>query len=156
VAQLFSLGHIRFMTWLEFLHKLSLMIGLGVDAVILYYVVPAFRRTRNIAFLFIAIACVVSVIGTVSDCTVDYRGLSESDYILFKTLRYFGYCLDFIFWAIGVVLLVRTALAGLQPIKKDDAEVPKVVVSHWKCSKCGEELEGQFTSCWKCGATKET
>jgi hypothetical protein len=21
----------------------------------------------------------------------------------------------------------------------------------WKCAGCGEELEGQFTACWKCG-----
>ena len=21
----------------------------------------------------------------------------------------------------------------------------------WTCSSCGERLEGQFTSCWKCG-----
>ena len=25
---------------------------------------------------------------------------------------------------------------------------------HWLCSHCGEELEGQFTACWKCGAAK--
>jgi len=21
----------------------------------------------------------------------------------------------------------------------------------WKCTKCGEEVEGQFTECWNCG-----
>jgi hypothetical protein len=21
----------------------------------------------------------------------------------------------------------------------------------WKCDSCGEEIEGQFTECWKCG-----
>jgi hypothetical protein len=24
----------------------------------------------------------------------------------------------------------------------------------WKCPKCGEVLEGQFTTCWKCGTEK--
>ena len=24
----------------------------------------------------------------------------------------------------------------------------------WKCPQCGEELEGQFTECWSCGARK--
>jgi hypothetical protein len=24
----------------------------------------------------------------------------------------------------------------------------------WKCPKCAEEIEGQFTECWKCGASK--
>jgi hypothetical protein len=22
----------------------------------------------------------------------------------------------------------------------------------WRCSNCGEEMEGQFTICWRCGA----
>lgn len=22
--------------------------------------------------------------------------------------------------------------------------------SHWQCSKCGEQLEAQFTHCWRC------
>jgi hypothetical protein len=24
----------------------------------------------------------------------------------------------------------------------------------WRCPQCGERLEGQFTECWKCGASK--
>ena len=26
---------------------------------------------------------------------------------------------------------------------------------HWKCPKCGEQLEGQFNVCWKCGYTRQ-
>ncbi len=25
----------------------------------------------------------------------------------------------------------------------------------WKCSRCGELLEGQFTDCWNCGASRD-
>lgn len=25
----------------------------------------------------------------------------------------------------------------------------------WNCRQCGEILEGQFTECWKCGASRE-
>ena len=25
---------------------------------------------------------------------------------------------------------------------------------NWRCPKCGEQLEGQFTSCWKCGGPR--
>jgi hypothetical protein len=25
----------------------------------------------------------------------------------------------------------------------------------WTCSACGEQLEGQFTSCWKCGNARD-
>jgi len=24
----------------------------------------------------------------------------------------------------------------------------------WKCPDCGEEIEGQFTDCWQCGASR--
>jgi hypothetical protein len=24
----------------------------------------------------------------------------------------------------------------------------------WTCASCGEQLEGQFSSCWKCGANR--
>jgi len=24
----------------------------------------------------------------------------------------------------------------------------------WRCPQCGEQLEGQFTACWKCGTTR--
>ena len=24
----------------------------------------------------------------------------------------------------------------------------------WRCARCGEQLEGQFTSCWSCGTAK--
>ncbi|MDT8303841.1 MAG: transglutaminase domain-containing protein [Sedimentisphaerales bacterium] len=26
--------------------------------------------------------------------------------------------------------------------------------ANWKCSECGEEVEGQFTECWQCGANR--
>ena len=25
---------------------------------------------------------------------------------------------------------------------------------HWRCTGCGEALEGQFTACWKCGSAR--
>jgi hypothetical protein len=25
---------------------------------------------------------------------------------------------------------------------------------NWCCPKCGEQIEGQFTACWKCGAAR--
>jgi len=28
------------------------------------------------------------------------------------------------------------------------------VTENWKCAGCGEEIEGQFTECWKCGAER--
>ena len=28
------------------------------------------------------------------------------------------------------------------------------VRSAWQCASCGEQLEGQFTECWKCGKSR--
>jgi len=35
----------------------------------------------------------------------------------------------------------------------DEALSVKVMTA-WKCDSCGEELEGQFTDCWKCGKSR--
>ena len=31
---------------------------------------------------------------------------------------------------------------------------PKEHPPPWKCPKCGEKVEGQFSECWKCGAKR--
>ena len=33
-------------------------------------------------------------------------------------------------------------------VQTKDADAPKPAC--WKCPNCGEEIEGQFTDCWKC------
>ncbi len=40
-------------------------------------------------------------------------------------------------------VVLRRALAPLGPIEKP-----------WMCAGCGEEIEGQFTQCWNCGASR--
>jgi hypothetical protein len=32
--------------------------------------------------------------------------------------------------------------------------LPAEPQSSWTCPSCGEQLEGQFGSCWKCGANR--
>ena len=34
------------------------------------------------------------------------------------------------------------------------SKLPEEAQSSWTCSSCGEQLEGQFGACWKCGATR--
>ncbi len=33
----------------------------------------------------------------------------------------------------------------------DEALSSHDTVPAWKCASCGEDIEGQFTECWKCG-----
>lgn len=30
----------------------------------------------------------------------------------------------------------------------------EAVKKPWRCGKCGEEIEGQFTECWNCGSSR--
>lgn len=39
--------------------------------------------------------------------------------------------------------ILRKTLAPLKPVRKP-----------WKCTGCDEEIEGQFSECWKCGETR--
>lgn len=39
-------------------------------------------------------------------------------------------------------------------IKQSWQSPPPVNAPPWTCPKCGETIEPQFTSCWKCGTAK--
>ena len=39
--------------------------------------------------------------------------------------------------------LVKTIVATVR-----ESEPP------WRCASCGEQMEGQFTNCWRCGASR--
>jgi hypothetical protein len=98
------------MAWLNLLTKLSLLVTVAVDAAVLCHVFPAFRRSKNTAFLLIAIACVLGIVDTVYDHAADLQGISASSYIVIRTLRRFAYFADCICWGIGIVLLARPYL----------------------------------------------
>lgn len=48
---------------------------------------------------------------------------------------------------------VPRALDLVSRFSKGEASIQSDGIS-WQCPKCGEELEPQFTSCWKCSTTK--
>ena len=39
--------------------------------------------------------------------------------------------------------ILRKTLGPLKPVRKP-----------WTCAGCGEEIEGQFSECWKCGESR--
>jgi uncharacterized OB-fold protein len=45
-------------------------------------------------------------------------------------------------------------LAEAMEIKKDYLGPQPAQGVAWTCPKCGEKIEPQFTSCWKCGTAK--
>lgn len=45
-------------------------------------------------------------------------------------------------------------LAEAMQIKQDWLSPKTPTAPPWICPKCGEKLEPQFTSCWKCGTAR--
>jgi hypothetical protein len=59
---------------------------------------------------------------------------------------------------IGALILWTVNRKKLDQIEKgDDASVmaPPPGGTPWTCPRCGEVLQPQFVSCWKCGAGKD-
>ena len=44
------------------------------------------------------------------------------------------------------------ALAAIKQGAKPSPDAPQA--APWKCPKCGEEIEAQFTECWNCGTSR--
>jgi hypothetical protein len=65
--------------------------------------------------------------------------------------------------ALGEVPWLET-LPELWVVDERDAQIAEriirtgrdhgVVGEPWRCGECGEQLEGQFTACWNCGAER--
>jgi hypothetical protein len=45
------------------------------------------------------------------------------------------------------------AESAMQLVRDALAEPPSDL-ANWRCAQCGEDIEGQFTGCWQCGATR--
>src|SRR5665213_797668 len=108
------------MQWTHFLWNVSLLVSVGAALTILAHVFPAFQRTRNKAFLFISIACVFGLIDTVCDHLGFSQSLQGDDYIIYRTLRQFGYFADITLTTIGIVMLARPFLADSKTTKPED------------------------------------
>ncbi len=104
------------MSWLRFLSYVSLSLTVAVNVIILCYAYPAFRRTRDKAFVFLAVACALGIVVTVHDHTVIPQSSTDHDYIIARTFRRFAYFVDEILWCTGLVLLIRSHLNGRGPV----------------------------------------
>ena len=47
----------------------------------------------------------------------------------------------------------ETQLNDAQRLIKENQTIP-ATGKPWQCSNCGEQLEAQFTQCWKCGSNQ--
>ena len=51
-------------------------------------------------------------------------------------------------WVLDDALAERAESVIRRVLQPSNQEEPP----SWKCPSCGEELEGQFSACWQCGA----
>ena len=66
-----------------------------------------------------------------------------------ETMPYPGAIFDPEVWVIEDGEFARAC--GLRDVV---TQLPPVSQTPWTCPSCGEKLEGQFGSCWKCGANR--
>jgi Putative prokaryotic signal transducing protein len=66
-----------------------------------------------------------------------------------ETMPYPGAIFDPEVWVIEDGEFTRAC--GLRDVA---TRLPPVSQAPWTCPSCGEKLEGQFGSCWKCGANR--
>ena len=55
----------------------------------------------------------------------------------------------------GIKILVPEADAQTARSLLGQPEPGDLSDKMWKCTKCGEEIEWQFTECWSCGSERE-
>jgi hypothetical protein len=102
------------MKLLEVLVALSPVITIAANVAILFYTIPAFKRTGNRAFLWLGLAALLGTFDTVCDYTIGFDIIrkAHADHLTYRTLRKITYFADCALNATGVVLLARAAVSN--------------------------------------------
>ena len=98
------------MTWLIFLFHTSAVVHITANIIVMFYVFRAFRRTKHRAFLLIWFACLLGTFDTVYDHTIGLESMQHTQYVAFRTLRYFTYFAVVGLDATGIVWLTQSLL----------------------------------------------
>jgi hypothetical protein len=104
------------MTLLESLVLLSPVVTIAANITVLCFVIPAYKRTKNVAFLLLGCAALLGTFDTVCDHLVvmDSHLRGAPNYTIYRTLRRFTYFATCILGAAGVVMLARNATSGFR------------------------------------------
>src|ERR1700731_1137891 len=101
------------MSWLTFLFDFSYVVVVVVGVTVLFCVLPAYKRTRNRAFLYLTFAYMLAIFCAVSDHTIGLWHMSHQQWVSYRTLRWFAYFAAAILHAIGLILLSRSYLSAI-------------------------------------------
>jgi hypothetical protein len=110
-------------TWLKILFYTSYAVTVIANVTVLFTVWPAYQRTRNRAFLYLAAALALGIFDTICDHTLGQADMAPVYYIPYRTVRRFAYFADVILLATGLTLLTRSYLASLPKDSDDTSNV---------------------------------
>jgi hypothetical protein len=97
--------------WFSALSDSYFVITLIVDAVVLTCLIPAYRRSRHPAFLYLMFAYLIGIFLITADYTIGQWHMSHNELVQYRTLRYFLYFADVLLSAAGVITLTRSYLS---------------------------------------------
>jgi hypothetical protein len=115
------------MTWTEFIYRFTTGITIAADVIVICHVFPAFRQTKKVAFLLIAIACVLGIIDTACDFWFihNHNIDNSSAYAVYYTARKITFIIDIVLSSTGVVLLARIFLNGTKSASSESEQRTK-------------------------------
>ena len=154
------------MTLAHFLHLLALFAYISINVTIFFYAFPAYKRSRRLAFLLLAISCGLGVFINVWDGTViqTSRSSNPNQYYWFYCIRQVFYLICAVCGGIASFLLIRaldpqpsspTLRDLLEREHPKEEELPKVTCpacdTEWELT-ADEAMQPTFT-CSECGNT---
>src|SRR4029077_19343374 len=95
----------RFLFWAEFV--LVAVIGIKV----LFSVFPAYRRSRQRAFMYLALGFMIVLFNSVADHTISLWHMSHQQYVTYQALRRATRLPGFVLVACGIISLTRLYLS---------------------------------------------
>jgi hypothetical protein len=108
------------MTLHSLLFNLSLIITVAADIAVLFAVYPAFKRTKNKAFLLLGFAFLLGLFDTICDHTIalDAYRIGPQTFLAYYVLRKFSSFAVTLLDAAGVILLTRAFMASHTPSRE--------------------------------------
>src|SRR6516162_2523334 len=109
-------------SWLSALYDSSFLISFVVDVVVLACVIPAYKRTKHVAFLYLMFSYLLAILGTTSDHTLGHWLMTREQYIQYRTIRSFSHFAVNILLAAGIISFARTYCSMFR--SRDEAQPP--------------------------------
>ena len=137
-----------------FLYNAAWLIEIGAAVIILYYVFPAYKRTRHVGLLLLSFSSAIWAFDTICDHTIGQTPMTGLAYYGYRALRYSTYIAETILYTVGVLLLLRSFLrmkgfGGLQTAFDETGKIE--VCQSVTCPSCGRTT----VTCPSCGGIWE-